>query len=1067
MTSNALTHHGYRVRHLAARLWLAWLVCFLTATAWAQDMSRPPRVRNVYIPSDQLKVVFGDGAKGVLMPRDQILSLWQQAQRAGGDQATAPADAVLSQASYQAYLDEHELRITGRIRITKLKGDWQAVDLPCGGMAIESALLNGEPARLGHRGDGTLLLVLQEEGEGELVLEMSAPLVRRGGDLAVTLGLPPVPASDLWIRLDAKKQLQVGETICQPEANTSDPGGAQLFRVAVNHTGHVPLVISDRFAGGGRSPLVLVRSRQVNQLEPAGLRWQADLAVEVYARATDTFELQLTGALDIAEVEAPQLSRWTLQELPRGQTGLTLTFRRPVLGSRSVRLLGLAPAPLDVSWDVPTVRVEGAASHVGHVEVRPAASLRVETGALLGVRSQHLPRGEEMAQDAEAGSLDDQTVAREERRLEFAFWQQDFRLPLRAVPRQRVVQTSLATLIDIGPAKLLLRSSVTIQARYSPVFAVQLQVPNAWQVNSVLLAGVPVVWEVVERGPDAVDTSEPLQTIHVELAQPLHPGQSGEIELRAQRYPPDWLTDDGSASVVPLPEVRVVGADELEGTILIQTPPDIELQMEDLSSDLQPVAADPTRAELPQAATALQFRYQDQAVVRGQLNVRTKPAKVSAETLAFARLDHTVLHVHYQLDLHVTRGKIHDIHFTLPAALGNRIQVSTVDSPVRIIEQQRMVKGDSDSGAMDEAQSQWKIVLDQPVTSDLTLAVSCEQALDTAAASTEMLDRPWTIPVLVLADVSRQSGIVALEAAGDQEIAFAPENLRDLDPADVPQPRAYVPRQRIVAAYQYARLPYRLTASATGHKSEPVLTAVCESTEITSVPTREGRTLNQARFLLRTANLQHALVKLPEGAELWSAVLDGDPIEVRESQGSILVPLPPRTAAATEARDLTLLYETASPTMYHRGLWDRLLPQPFTQSPPEIEMTTLGTSWYLHPPEGMKLVSSSGPLRPEERLSRGTFVGLLAESIVQQSTARLPFKFGGLVLAAIVVGILAVITQGNRRGSFTLLELLAVFAVIGILVGLLLPATQSARGGSTHVVQQQSQADRSGAAQLP
>ena len=92
------------------------------------------------------------------------------------------------------------------------------------------------------------------------------------------------------------------------------------------------------------------------------------------------------------------------------------------------------------------------------------------------------------------------------------------------------------------------------------------------------------------------------------------------------------------------------------------------------------------------------------------------------------------------------------------------------------------------------------------------------------------------IPILILQDVSRQSGIVALEAAGDQQIDFQPENLRDLDPADVPQPRAYVPSERIVAAYQYARLPYRLTTLATRHTSESVLTALCESTEITSVP---------------------------------------------------------------------------------------------------------------------------------------------------------------------------------------------------------------------------------------
>lgn len=1030
-----------------AGLWLAsCLARVLPSPARAEVTQGPPRIRNVYIPADQLKVLFGGSSQGVLMPRDEILALWHRARRHGRPETPPPADTVLAQAAYEARLGDHELRLTGRVEIANLRGGWQTVDLPFGGVAIESAQLGGQPARFGRRDDGTLFLVLEERGLAELELEMSAPLASKGGDLATTLKLPPAPASEIRIRLDRGKQLQIGETTLEPH-ETDD--AQQVFHVAVDPTGLVPLVVSDRLGDGDRAPLILVNSRSIAHVEPAGLRWQVVLDLDVYARRADTFEILLPDGVDVAEVEAPALAGWTVNEPEEGTATVTLTFRQPFVGRRAVRLLGLAPVPLGVEWNVPAVQVRDAASHVGQVFVYPSPSLRVEAGAPAGIRPDRLPP------PATSSFL----PATDGTPLAFAFWEEDFRLPLRVTPRRTTWQASVATLVEVSRAGLALRSSLTVEPRDAPLFGVQMQLPRDWAVTSVRCAGQPAEWESVRPAVDDPTVDPLLQTVRVDFARALGPGQSLEIALAAQRHVDDWLAQDEAFSDIALPELRLPGADEVEGTVLIQAPPDLELLVSDLSDDLQPVAADRSEGTAaPVSGTALQYRYEDDGRTGGRLQVRTRPAKASAETLAFVRLDRGRLDVHYQLDLHVRHGTIRQIRFTLPAAVGEKIQIVPVDSPARVIEQQPTPLVDADGAGA--GLNLWQIVLDRPVTGDLTLAVDfgqtfSTQAPDDAAAAegqptTEepasvQRGAPVAVPVLALENVSRQSGIVALEAAGDQQIDDEPENLRELDPADVFRPRAYVPRQRIVAAYQYSRLPYRLTISATRHPSEPVLAGICESAEIISVAGHHDRMRHQARFWLRSLHLQHLPVTLPEDADLWAVMLDRQPIEVRRKQNVYIVPLPAgRPGAGGDARELTLLYETDAPRPVSEGFWGRLRPQTIRQSAPAIDMTTLGTTWHVHPPDGTDLVSSDGDFEPVARLTRPTLAGRLAETIAHQSRTSLEWKFAGLVAAVVIAGFFALVSSG-KGVQVTLVEVVVVVGVIGMLIALLLPATQSAR----------------------
>src|SRR5207249_4265036 len=77
----AAMRYSNESRNLSGYL-AALLLVVLAAPVGAQTDKGPPRVRNVYIPQQELEAIFGEGNKGALLTRDEFQALWT---KAGGE----------------------------------------------------------------------------------------------------------------------------------------------------------------------------------------------------------------------------------------------------------------------------------------------------------------------------------------------------------------------------------------------------------------------------------------------------------------------------------------------------------------------------------------------------------------------------------------------------------------------------------------------------------------------------------------------------------------------------------------------------------------------------------------------------------------------------------------------------------------------------------------------------------------------------------------------------------------------------------------------------------------------
>jgi hypothetical protein len=150
-----------------------------------------------------------------------------------------------------------------------------------------------------------------------------------------------------------------------------------------------------------------------------------------------------------------------------------------------------------------------------------------------------------------------------------------------------------------------------------------------------------------------------------------------------------------------------------------------------------------------------------------------------------------------------------------------------------------------------------------------------------------------TVAGVTVRGALRQRGFVGLELKSDAELP--PPDTQGLDPQDPFRelPALLTARSaRLLFGYRYLRPPFQIRLALSRHETVAVVSSVIDRAEGTTVLREDGKRVHQVVYYLRQAAKQFLSIRLPEGARLWNAFVDGAPVKpVMGSSGTVLLPL--------------------------------------------------------------------------------------------------------------------------------------------------------------------------------
>lgn len=679
-------------------------------------------------------------------------------------------------------------------------------------------------------------------------------------------------------------------------------------------------------------------------VSPGLMRQAALLDFKVMQGELNKVTLRLHGAGEVTRVQGDQVLAWNVEPVAgSSDRRLVIQLNQPQKDQFAFQVQAQTPlGAFPQTAEILQVRPENATRFAGYLRLVNEGAVRLEVLQASGM-SQISP---------DQFPDDDATKAafREEggERFAYRFAGSDFALRIQADQILPELAVSELLAYRAGENELSLDAELELDIREAPLRELLIDVPKGFAVARLNAAGVSDYF-----------LSEPPGASHAELrlvfGQPISGRQL--VELRLERNP--GLTETNWT----LPHLDIAQAKSVRGFVGVAADPGLRLTPEQtkLLADL-PTAYYPEKLDGIQAA----FRLNDSAW-QAILRVERLPQTVQASALHLFSIGEGIAYGSSIINYVVSGAPVSAFKIELS---GEYYNVEFTGK---------------DLGNPQKTADGYIVPLHTPVSGAYTLLATYERPFKSQGATLAFTGaRPL--------DAQSEEGYTLVTSADQFDVkpADVSSGLLPLEPGEVPPEYRLFFDTPVLATYRYAARPFDLKLSLNPLAQGDSLNQIIDRTALDTRISKEGQALTSIRYFIKNRGNPDFRLTLPDGAQLWSATVNGSPaVPVQDGKAS-LIPLPQSSDPnAVLELDLNLASQSSDPKNFQ-------LAAPVVSAPVMLE------EWKLQPDAGQRLVFESGSVRPVGGTPDISGFAQLAGLFSRENRAHTwPWLAGALALAAV------------------------------------------------------------------